>query len=220
VPGATALVWLLVPWFLSRGSLLVRVFGSVATFLIVSGLFTGLVIPWLPSGKPGEGGPDLVGQANAACGRVSQLRVLDRIPHAILFTHVDVGPRLITVTHHDGVAGPYHRNGQAILDVHHAFTGPANAFRPIAARHKATYLLTCPNMAETTVYRARNPNGFYGQLARGQVPNWLEPVTLPQNSAFRLWKIRYDMPDVPEPKPPVKPKLSAPKPPVQQPKQP
>jgi hypothetical protein len=218
VPGATALVWILIPWFLSRGSLLVRVLGSVAAFLIVSGLFTGLVLPWLPSGKPATG-PDLVGRANAACARVSQLRVLDRIPAATFFTHVDMGPRLITVTHHNGVAGPYHRNGQAILDVHHAFTGPASGFRPIAARHKASYLLICPNMAETTVYRARNPNGFYGQLHRGLVPNWLEPVTLPKNSAFRLWRIRYDLPDVPEPTP-LKRKVNAPKAPAPRPAKP
>jgi hypothetical protein len=211
VPGATALVWVLVPWFLRRGSLLVRVFGSVIAFLLVSGLFTGLLLPWLPNGKPATG-PDLVGQANAACARVSQLRVLNRVPAATFFTHVDMGPRLITVTHHNGVAGPYHRNGQAILDVHHAFTGPARGFRPIAARHQATYLLICPNMAETTVYRSRSPNGFYGQLSKGQVPNWLEPVTLPKNSAFRLWKIRYDLPDVPEP--PVSVPKPRPRPPA------
>jgi hypothetical protein len=211
VPGATALVWVLVPWFLRRGSLLVRVFGSVIAFLLVSGLFTGLLLPWLPNGKPATG-PDLVGQANAACARVSQLRVLNRVPAATFFTHVDMGPRLITVTHHNGVAGPYHRNGQAILDVHHAFTGPARGFRPIAARHQATYLLICPNMAETTVYRSRSPNGFYGQLSKGQVPNWLETVTLPKNSAFRLWKIRYDLPDVPEP--PVSVPKPRPRPPA------
>lgn len=211
VPGATALVWILIPWLMRRGSLLVRVLGSATAFVIVSGLFTGLVQPWLPSGKPAKG-PDLVGRANSACARLSQLRVLDRIPATIMFTHVDLGPRLITVTHHDGIAGPYHRNGQAILDVHHAFMGPAKGFRPIAARHKASYLLICPNMAETTVYRSRSPNGFYAQLHRGQVPNWLEPVTLPKNSAFRLWKIRYDLPDVPEP--PVNVPKPRPRPPA------
>jgi len=201
VPGATALAWLVVPWFLGRSWMLVRVFGSVIAFLLISGLFAGLVLPYLPADKgKAKAGPDRVAQANAACARVSTLRAVDSaIPRAILFTHVDMGPRLITITRHDGVAGPYHRNGAAILDVHHAFTGPARGFRAIATRHKAQYLLICPNMAETTVYRARNPNGFYGQLHRGQVPNWLEPVALPAKSPFRLWRIRYDLPDVPEP---------------------
>jgi hypothetical protein len=203
VPGATALAWLVIPWFLGRSSVLLRVFGSVLAFLIVSGLFAGLVLPWLPDGgKAGKGGksaPDRVAQANAACARMTSLLPLNAIPKAILFTHVDMGPRLITITHHDGIAGPYHRNGDAILAVHHAFSGPARGFRPIAALHKAQYLLICPNMAETTVYRARSPNGFYAQLHRGQVPNWLEPVALPAKSPFRLWRIRYDLPDVPEP---------------------
>lgn len=199
VPGATALAWLIVPWFLRRSSLLVRVLGSALAFLLVSGLFAGLILPWLPAGKGGGAGSDKVARANAACARMTSLRPLDTVPRAVLFSHVDMGPRLITITHHDGIAGPYHRNGDAILAVHHAFTGPARGFRPIAARHKAQYLLVCPDMSETTVYRARSPNGFYGQLHRGQVPNWLEPVALPEKSPFRLWRIRYDLPDVAEP---------------------
>ena len=79
------------------------------------------------------------------------------------------------MTHHKGIAGPYHRNERAILDVHHAFTGTPEAFRPIARRYGAQYLLVCPNMAETTIYRSRSPDGFYGQLSKGKVPAWLEP---------------------------------------------
>lgn len=206
VPGATALAWLIVPWFLRRSSLLVRVVGSALAFLIVSGLFAGLILPLLPAGKGGVSGSDKVAQANAACARMTSLRPLNAIPKAVLFSHVDMGPRLITITHHDGVAGPYHRNGDAILAVHHAFTGPASGFRPIAARHKAQYLLICPDMSETTVYRARNPNGFYGQLHRGQVPNWLERVALPAKSPFRLWRIRYDLPDAPVSAPRAQPR--------------
>jgi hypothetical protein len=166
-------------------------------------------------------GADKTGAANAACARVSTLIRLNAIPTATMFTHVDLGPRLITITHHNGIAGPYHRNERQILDVHHAFTGAPEAFRPIAAAHKAKYLLICPNMAETTVYRARNQYGFYGQLHRGRVPHWLEPVELPKNSPFRLWTIRYDLPDEPAGfwiKPPVRkappPAVEAPKLPV------
>ena len=66
VPGACALAWVVVPWFLKRSSMLVRVIGSVTAFLIVSGLFAGLVLPYLPSGAK-SGTPDKVGKANAAC---------------------------------------------------------------------------------------------------------------------------------------------------------
>ena len=204
VPGAVALIWVLVPWFFRRRSLLLRVVGPVVAVLVVSGLFAGFVLPWLPADKPSKGG-DRVAQANRACARYSSLRPLNRIPAATIFTHVDMGPRLIVVTHHNGVAGPYHRNGRAILDVHHAFTGPADKFRGIARAHGAKYLLICPDMSETTLYRARGPKGFYAQLHRGKVPAWLEPVELPKNSPFRLWKIRYDLPDAPVSAPKAQP---------------
>jgi hypothetical protein len=222
VPGSSALVWILIPWFMSRRWLLVRVLGSTAAFLLVSGLFAGYVVQYLPAEQKGRSpGADKTGAANAACARVSTLIRLNAIPTATMFTHVDLGPRLITITHHNGIAGPYHRNERQILDVHHAFTGAPEAFRPIAAAHKAKYLLICPDMAETTVYRARNQYGFYGQLHRGRVPHWLEPVELPKNSPFRLWTIRYDLPDEPAGfwiKPPVRkappPAVEAPKLPV------
>ena len=191
VAGITALIWILVPLLVRRGPLWARIGVALLAFVGVGIAASGGKLPWATktAAKPGV---DKVRQANIACTRTSQLRMLDAIPAATMFTQVDLGPRLIVVTHHDAVAGPYHRNGQAILDVHHAFTGTADGFRPIAARHKAAYLLLCPNMAETTVYRSHNPTGFYVQLARGQVPGWLEPVPLPDGTPYKLWKIRYD----------------------------
>jgi hypothetical protein len=196
VPGAVWLAWVIVPWCLSQRSMLVRVLGPVLALVIASGFFVGVVLRWIPVEKPS---PTIAttNRANNQCTFSGQLRMLDRIPAAIMFTHVDMGPRLIVVTHHSGVAGPYHRNERAILDVHHAFTGPPNAFRAIAAPHQAKYLLICPDLAETTVYRARSPNGFYAQLNRGKVPSWLEPIALWQNAPFKLWRIRYDLPDDP-----------------------
>ena len=106
-----------------------------------------------------------------------------------MFTFVDLGPRLIVTTHHDAIAGPYHRNGPAILDVQHAFTrSPAEA-RAIMQRHKATLLLVCPNMAESTIYRSRAPDGFYGQLAKGKQFGWLTPMPIAKGSPLRLFRI-------------------------------
>ena len=36
----------------------------------------------------------------------------------MVFTFIDLGPRLIAVTQHDALGGPYHRNGMAIADMH------------------------------------------------------------------------------------------------------
>lgn len=196
VPGSVALLWVVVPFFLRRRWVLTRVLGSVAAVLVVSGLFTGYAIKWLPKDKPSATGAR-VNQANAACSRISNMSRLNQVPAATMFTHVDLGPRLIVTTHHNGIAGPYHRNGRAILDVHKAFGGSPENFRTIARAHGAQYLLTCPNLAETTLYRARSPRGFYAQLAQDKVPAWLHPVALWKDAPYRLWRIDYAMPVVP-----------------------
>ena len=106
---------------------------------------------------------------------------------------VDLGPRLIATTHHSALAGPYHRNGKTILDVHHGFDGSPENFRAIAARHHATYLLICPGFPEGTVYQARSPQGFYAELIRGEVPTWLKPVPLRSgvDLPYTLYRIDY-----------------------------
>jgi hypothetical protein len=190
VPGTVALAWVLLPWLLTRSNPVVRVVGTVAAFLLLSSMAVGLVIQQFRIDPP-DNRTKAVLRAGARCGSLPALQALNRFPKAVMFTHVDLGPRLIVATHHDGITGPYHRNGDAILDVHHAFQGDPENFRIIAKRHGATYLLTCPNMAETTIYRSRAPNGFYGLLAQGKVPAWLTPVALPKGSPLKLWRIAY-----------------------------
>jgi len=200
VPGSAALTWLVGWWCVTNKRFTVRVIGSVAAVVILSGIFVVYLIPWLPKDAPSPGRAT-VNRANANCMSMTSMHMLDAIPAATMFTHVDMGPRLVTMTHHEGIAGPYHRNERAILDVHHAFMGTPAQFRPIAKAHGARYLLICPNLAETTLYRARSKNGFYAQLHRGQVPKWLVPVALPKGAPYRLWKIDYAAPDEPVSKP-------------------
>ncbi len=132
-------------------------------------------------------------KANGRCRTLPALQVLDQLPPATIFTMVDLGPRLIAVTHHSAIAGPYHRNGAAILDLHRAFDGAPSDFRAVAARHHATYLLICPDFPEGTVYQARSPDGFYARLMRGEAPLWLKPVILRTGLTlpYTLYRIDY-----------------------------
>lgn len=190
VPGAVALGWLLVPRFQASRSALVRVFGTTAAIVVIgSGLFAGLAIRWLPIDPPTKR-VQIIDRASGLCPTMTALLPLDRYPKAVIFSFIDLGPRIITITHHDAVAGPYHRNGEAILDVQHAFSGSPENFRKIAAKHGATLLLVCPNMAESTIYRVRAAGGFYDQLAHRKTFDWLEELPMPAKSPLRLWRIR------------------------------
>jgi hypothetical protein len=155
---------------------------------IVNGWFAARPATTTPSPKR-----KTTGSANARCRALPALQVLDTLPPATIFTMVDLGPRILATTHHRVIAGPYHRNGDAILAIHHAMDGPPDSFRAIAARHGATYLLICPGFPEGTIYAARSRNGFYARLMRGEVPGWLHPVPLRTGLTlpYTLYRIDY-----------------------------
>ncbi|WP_267382035.1 AcrB/AcrD/AcrF family protein [Sphingomonas sp. GC_Shp_6] len=188
VPGAVALVWAFLPRLLDHTSMAVRVLAPAAVVVVASSFFAGLVLPYLPVGKP-SAYTARVNHASGNCVRTTVLRPLNHYPAQTVFSFIDLGPRIITITHHDAVAGPYHRNGDAILDVQHAFGGSPALAHAIMKRHGATLLLLCPNMAEATIYRARYPGRFYDQMAHGKRFAWLTPLPLPRGDPLRLFRI-------------------------------
>lgn len=194
IPGAVALAWAILPALLNFRTerplvgVLVRVFGTAAAFVLVSGYFAPLALRLLPIDQPSTR-TKTINRATARCFSLPAMRALNRYPKATILTFNDMGPRLITLTHHNAISGPYHRNGAAILDVQHAFQRDDATVRDVAKRHGATLLLVCPNMAESTVYRVRGKGGFYDRMAHGKVPGWLQPLPLPKDSPFRLYRI-------------------------------
>jgi len=187
VIGATALGWQMINWTLAHRNVLVRVFGSVAVFLLVSGSFSALIVQNVPEQRSKY--RQKVDVANRYCPTLPALHPIAALPKATILTFIDLGPRLIAVTHHDAIAGPYHRASDAILDVQHSFRAISpEVAHDVMRRHGASLLLICPGLSESTVYASEAPKGFYVQLVHGQVPNWLAPVKLPDNSPFRLWR--------------------------------
>jgi hypothetical protein len=85
--------------------------------------------------------------------------------------------------------GPYHRNGEQIVDAMKAFRGSADQAHQIIEKYHSDYLLTCPMSSTTTIFTSEAPKGFYAQLEKGQVPAWLTPVELPKDSPFKMWRI-------------------------------
>src|SRR4051794_21668650 len=183
IPGATALAWLAIHWFMRRRSALVRIAGVVAAFLVISGTASFQLSSWFET--PMSAWRRAISRANNRCPTLYALAPVNRQPAGMVLTFVDLGPRLITVTHHDAITGPYHRNARQIIDVMHVWRGgEANALAT-ALRYRVNYVLICPNLSESTIYRSEAPAGFYMQLMRNKVPAWLAPVPLPADSPYR-----------------------------------
>jgi len=187
--GAAALTWIAVPWTQQSKRLLVRVLGTALVVVVGFGAAAPLASTFYPSDNKSDR-MKAVDKANAKCPSLAGMRAVAQQPKGMVFTFVDLGPRLITVTHHSAVTGPYHRNGQQIADVMNAFRGSEPQAHALIAKYHSDYLLVCPNMATATIFTSEAPNGFNSQLARGKVPAWLEPVELPQDSPFRMWRVK------------------------------
>ena len=167
---------------------MVLVAGAACVVLLGAGAVVPLVLRFIPE-PPATARDNAIGKANRLCASLWGLRPIALQPKGVVMTYVDLGPRLITVTHHDAIAGPYHRNGQQIADVMNFWRGSADQAYRIAEKYHANYVLSCPNSSTTTIFTSETPHGFYVQLERGQVPNWLKPVPLPKDSPFEMWKV-------------------------------
>jgi hypothetical protein len=187
IPGATALAWAAIAWLMGQRSMLVRVLGVVAAFLVISGTASFQLTRWFDT--PLSEGRKAINRANNRCPTLYALAPVNRQPAGMVLTFVDLGPRLITVTHHDAITGPYHRNAWQIIDVMHVWRGGEANAHATALRYRVDYLLICPNLSESTIYRSEAPDGFYAQLMRDKVPKWLAPVPLPANSPYRMWRV-------------------------------
>ena len=186
--GAAALVWLLMPqaWRLKSSAL--RVLAATAIVVIGAGAAVQFAFNFVPNEKstPRE---RAIGKANAGCASMWGLRPVALQPKGTVFTFVDMGPRLITVTHHDAITGPYHRNGEQIADVMNAFRGSEPQAHRLIDKYHSDYVLICPNNSTSTIFTSEAPGGFYTQLVAGKVPGWLQPVQLPKDSPFQMWRV-------------------------------
>ena len=188
-PGAIAIAVILAPLAFNAKSALIRVPGTVLAVLIGLGALVPQIVAQVP-GKPKNAMQKKVDIANRSCPSLRALAPVARQPKGIVFSFVDLGPRLISVTRHDTIAGPYHRNDRAIADVMNAFRGDeAQAKRIIVDDYRSDYLLVCPNMSTATIFQAETPRGFYMQLMKGRVPRWLTPIDLGPKSPFLMWKV-------------------------------
>jgi len=147
-----------------------------------------IVVGYIPEPKP-TARDAAIGKANRLCGSMWGLHAVALEPAGRVMTFVDLGPRLITLTHHDAVTGPYHRNAQQIVDVMNFWRGSEAQAHALARKYRSNYVLSCPDSSTTTIFTSEAPNGFYVQLQNGKVPGWLAPVQLPKDSPYKMWKV-------------------------------
>ncbi|NMJ41288.1 hypothetical protein GWK16_08560 [Roseomonas sp. JC162] len=104
----------------------------------------------------------------------------------LVMEDMNAGPEIAWRSGIRGVSGPYHRGGDAFVDVLRAFTATDDgAARAILRRRQADLIAVC-----TTDLPTDNAADFVTRLRRGEAPPWLRAIPLPDSlGGYRLFAV-------------------------------
>lgn len=139
-----------------------------------------------------------VGGAADVSIRVADCRVqdaaatLNALPKGEIYALLDIAPELLLVSDHSVVATGHHRGHKAMkMLIETALATPDKAQAALQQRG-SRYVAMCPALYEAATYASIRPDGFVPQLAKGNVPEWLEPVAIPDDNGLKLWRVRQE----------------------------
>ncbi len=167
--------------------MLVRVPGSAAVALLspigLCMIWVGLAAATLP--------PEDEAPSDLRCAAGAALPQLQKLPPARLFAPLDLGPTILARTGHSVLGTAHHRNAAGIDGVIRGFMASPDAARTIIGRQfggaGADYVVIC-NLAEIDYYATLAPHGLAAALQKGDVPEWLQPLSA-DNSSPRVYRV-------------------------------
>ena len=127
--------------------------------------------------------------AEQNCFDATSGKLLAEVPRSLVMAPLFYGPSVLLLSSHDVVAGPYHRNGRAILDNIHAMDGSFAEAKAVVDQRKVDYVAICSLSREAAVVKKRAPEGFLASVLGGRSPPWLEPVPATEKTALTLWRV-------------------------------
>lgn len=127
--------------------------------------------------------------AEQNCFDATSGKLLAEVTRGLVMAPLFYGPSVLMLSSHDVVAGPYHRNGQSILDNIRAMHGSFAEAKAIVDRRDVDYIAICALSRETAVAKNRAPEGLVAKVLAGEGPSWLEPVPAAEKTALTLWRV-------------------------------
>jgi len=123
------------------------------------------------------------------CDNVSDIASMRQLPSGRVMAPTDLGPAILAETNHEIFAAPYHRNNDGNLAMLRLMLAtPSVAHQMLSDRH-VDYVLTCRTDPNRTIMQ-RAPDGLEARLARGETPEFLEPIDLGAAVGISVWRVR------------------------------
>ena len=125
----------------------------------------------------------------SSCRSLSDIASLKRLARGRVMAPLDLGPAILAETHHDVFAGPYHRNNDGNAALINLMLAPLPAARQILSDRGVDYLVTCAADPDRNIIKL-SPVGLEARLARGETPDFLEPIDLGRGAKIAAWRVR------------------------------
>jgi hypothetical protein len=131
----------------------------------------------------------VVEPGTSRCQGVSDVASLRQLPKGRVMAPIGLGPAILAETDHDVFAAPYHRNNDGNLAMLKLMLAPSPIVRQMLLDRHVDYVVTCrtdPNL--NLIERAAD--GLEAKLARGEAPEFLEPIDLGPTAKISAWRPR------------------------------
>ena len=128
--------------------------------------------------------------ASGACDVYTNAPLLAGLEEGTIMAPLDLGPAILLETGHSVVATGHHRANEAMAQVIRTFLAKPEEARRLLPQRDARYLALCTDMTEILLYANVAPEGLAASLRRGDVPEWLGPITLDGPPELAVYRIR------------------------------
>ena len=155
--------------------------------LAVPGSFVNSFINFLPN----AGASKIVRSSKdtAACESAQSVDALGALRTAKFIAPFDMAPMILARTEHKVLASGHHRNERAMHDHIQVFRSPPAFAHRLLNKRGIDYVAVCPDEEELANYARKDPKGLWAQMAKGKVPDWLEPMPV-MGKGIRVWRVR------------------------------
>ncbi|WEK03906.1 MAG: hypothetical protein P0Y65_17190 [Candidatus Devosia phytovorans] len=184
MPAMPAAAWLIVAArqrYLAKQRL-PQIFGLLGSWLVFSGVVLSLIVTLVVNTWPGRAQEVAeVRASKEACLLPSAFADLAALPPERVMTPIDLGAHMLLYTPHEVVSAPYHRNQRGVRDTFRFFNDPIATAREILDERGIGLVVLCPGMPEVAGLEDRAPDSFANLYAAGNLPAWLDDVSLPDS---------------------------------------
>jgi len=154
----------------------------------IGSVFAATEKPDIPAGNAmlqTENGED----PSEKCFKPSVIETLASLPEGVVLAIPNGASKIISETPHRAIYGNYHRSAIAIKISLEIFTLPPSDAGKLLKVHNVNYLHFCRTTADTVNFAKYRPDGLFGQMMAGYIPDYLIPVSDLQDGAVTLYSV-------------------------------